>query len=375
MTTDSHDGAAAERDSARSPLRSVHTSNLPRLLQQLGVSLLVSTYQSGRLITVRADSDQLNTHFRSFQSPMGIAVGRRALAVGTKQQVWEFRNLPAVAPRLDPPGKHDACFLPRACHVTGDIRIHEMAFVGEELWVVNTRFSCLCTLDHEHSFVPRWRPRFVSQYAAEDRCHLNGLAVTDGRVRYVTALGTSDVAQGWRDDKAFGGVLIDVDSGETVAQGLSMPHSPRWYAGRLWVLESGKGTVASVDVGTGRVDTVVELPGFTRGIGFAGAYAFVGLSQVREHVFDGIPLSQRLTERTCGVWVVDLRNGRVVGFLRFEDAVQEIFDLQILHGIRFPELLEPDSELLATAFVLPDAAMKETALPSPSEVRSTIRSS
>lgn len=236
MATESANGrdAAGAKSPEASPLRSVHTGNLPRLLQRLGVSLLVSTYQSGRLITVRADGDQLNTHFRSFQSPMGIAVGRRALALGTRQQVWEFRNVPAVAARLDPPGKHDACFLPRACHVTGDIRIHEIAFVGEELWVVNTRFSCLCTLDREHSFVPRWRPRFVSHYAAEDRCHLNGLAVVGGRVRYVTALGTSNVSQGWRDDKACGGVLIDVDSGEIVAQGLSMPHSPRWYAGRLW---------------------------------------------------------------------------------------------------------------------------------------------
>ena len=175
-----------------------------------------------------ADGDRLNTHFRAFPSPMGIAVGQSYLALGTQRHVWEYRNQPEVGRRLDPPGRHDAVFLPRGSHVTGDIRIHEMAFAGDELWIVNTRFSCLSVLDREHSFVPRWRPPFVTSLAPEDRCHLNGLAVADGRVRWVTALGATDMPQGWREDKARGGVLVDVPSGEIVARGLSMPHAPRW---------------------------------------------------------------------------------------------------------------------------------------------------
>jgi uncharacterized protein (TIGR03032 family) len=339
--------------------RSVYTANFPRLLGQLGISLLVSTYQSGRVIVVRADSDQLNTHLRFFPSPMGIAIGPHALAIGTQRAVWEYRNQPAVAHKLDPPGKHDACFLPRSCHVTGDIRVHELAFAGEELWIVNTRFSCLATLDNAHSFVPRWRPPFVSQLAAEDRCHLNGLAVVDGRVRFVTALGETDAPQGWRENKAAGGVVMDVDSGEILLRGLSMPHSPRWYGGRFWLLESGKGTLAVADLAAGRVETLAELPGFTRGLGFAGPYAFVGLSQVRESLFGGIPLTERLKERTCGVCVLDLRSGRTVAFLRFEGTVQEIFDVQVLHGVRFPEIAEPEADLVSGSFALPAAALAE----------------
>ena len=97
------------------------------------------------------------------------------------------------------------------------------------------------------------------------RCHLNGLAIQDGRVRWVTAFGTTDTPQGWREAKS-NGVILEVPSGEVIARGLSMPHSPRWYAGKLWVLESGRGTVATVDPGTGVVSTVAELPGFTRGL-------------------------------------------------------------------------------------------------------------
>ena len=125
-------------------------------------------------------------------------------------EVWFLRNAPDIAPRVEPAGQHDACFLPRSCHVTGDIGVHELAWAGDELWVVNTRFSCLCTLHPDYSFVPRWRPPFITALAAEDRCHLNGLAIVDGRPRYVTALGETDTAGGWRADKPQGGCLMDV---------------------------------------------------------------------------------------------------------------------------------------------------------------------
>jgi len=343
------------------PLRSVHTTSFPPLLEHLGISLLVSTYQAGKLIVARADGDQLNTHFRVFKKPMGLAANRERLAIGTANQVEEYRNVPAVAAKLEPLGKHDACYLPASDHVTGDIDIHEMAWSRDEvLWLINTRFSCLCTLETRHSFVPRWRPEFVTALAPEDRCHLNGLGMVDGMPRYVTALGTTDTHQGWRENKASGGVLIDIESNHRICSNLSMPHSPRWYAGRLWVLESGQGSLATVDIPTGKLTTVAELPGFTRGLDFCGPFAFIGLSQVRESAtFSGIPLVERLEERICGVWVVNINSGETVGFLRFEGAVQEIFAIQILPGIRFPEMLEPDDPLIGSSYVLPDAALSD----------------
>ena len=253
------------------PLRAVHTPNFPALLRQLGASLLVTTYQAGKLVMVRDEGDHLNTHFRAFQAPMGMALAGDRLAVGTTIQVWEFVDVPAVAARLDPPGRHDACFLPRSSHVTGNIQIHEMAWgAGDELWVVNTRFSCLCTLDGSASFAPRWRPPFVTALEPTDRCHLNGLGMVDGRPRYVTALGETDEPAGWRANKARGGIVMDVASGEVITRGLSMPHSPRWYGGRLWVCESGAGTFGFIDPNTGKYEPIAEVPGFTRGLDFAG---------------------------------------------------------------------------------------------------------
>ena len=188
------------------PLRSVHTAGFPPLMRQLGISLLVTTYQAGKLVIVRAEDDHLNTHFRAFPSPMGLALAGDRLALGTRCQIWEFHNVPAAARKLPPSGLHDACFLPRSCHVTGNVQVHEMAWADDELWFVNTRFSCLCTLDRIHSFVARWRPPFVSALIPEDRCHLNGLGMVEGRVRYATALGATDTPAGWRREGARRGL-------------------------------------------------------------------------------------------------------------------------------------------------------------------------
>jgi uncharacterized protein (TIGR03032 family) len=285
---------------------------------------------------------------------MGLAVDGPRLALGTRKEVWCLRNAPDIAPRIEPTGQHDACFLPRSSHVTGDIGIHEIVWAGGELWIVSTRFSCLATLSPDYSFVPRWRPPFISALAAEDRCHLNGLAVVDNEPRYVSALGTTDLRDGWRANKPKGGCLMDVRSGEIISRELSMPHSPRWHDGRLWLLESGTGRLVLVDAATGQRQTVAELPGFARGLALVGPFAFIGLSRIRKtSAMDGVPLAERREQLKCGVAVVDLRNGQVIAFLEFQTAVEEIFDVQLFRGLRFPEVIGFQQETIQHTFVVP----------------------
>jgi len=342
------------------------TESFVALLHQFRASLLVSTYQANKLLVVRAAGNGLSTLVRTFDRPMGLAVDGPRVALGTRNQVWFFRNAPDIAPRVEPAGQHDACYLPRSCHVTGDIGVHELAWAApssqapseegraeQELWFVNTRFSCLCTLAPDYSFVPRWRPPFITALAAEDRCHLNGLAIVEGRPQYVTALGESDGAGGWRANKAHGGCLMDVPSGSVLVRGLSMPHSPRWHEGRLWVLESGTGRLLLVDLSSGRGQAVAELPGFARGLALAGPYAFIGLSKIRPtSVMDSVPLAQR-RDLKCGVAVVDLRTGQMTALLEFQTAVEETFDVQLLPGLRFPEVLGFQKEAVHHTFVVP----------------------
>ncbi|MBC7794663.1 MAG: TIGR03032 family protein [Clostridia bacterium] len=351
--------ASRQADPGAQDFRSVHTSSFTQLLRELRGAVMVSTYQAGKLIILRDDGEKTNTHFRTFKKPMGLALRNDRLAIGTEIDVREYQNVPAVAAKLPPIGRHDGCFMPRASFVTGNIAVHDLGWGSDELWFVNTSFSCLCTPGRDSSFVPRWRPSFIDALCPEDRCHLNGLAMVDGRPGYVTALARTNEARGWRAHKRAGGIVMDVATGEIIASGLSMPHSPRWHDGKLWVLDSGTGGVGIVEPRDGRYIEVARLPGFTRGLEFIGRYAFVGLSQVRESItFGELPITQvPVDERACGVWVIDTKTGAVVAWVKFDGVVQEVFAVIGIIGVRFPELVNDDFDLIASSFVLPQSAM------------------
>jgi uncharacterized protein (TIGR03032 family) len=198
--------------------------------------------------------------------------------------------------------------------------------------------------------------------SADDRCHLNGLAIVDDRPAYVTAFAVSDEPEGWRPHRTTGGILMEVSSGEIMARGLSMPHSPRVYGNELLVLESGRGSLARVDRRNGNLNTIAEFSGFTRGLDFWGNLAFVGLSQVRQKgTFDGLPLTDRLPEeeRFCGIQVLNLATGQLQAFLKFDSGVHEIFAVQVLPGIQFPAILEDDDPLVPTSFALSPEALAQ----------------
>ncbi len=355
---------------ARTSFDFVNSANLPELLGSCGISLVVSTYQAGRLAVFRRwkDSVSLSLALRSFERAMGVAVHRDRMAVGTRYQVWFLENDPPLAALLDPRKSYDACYCPRRSHVTGEIRIHEIAWgqtaaqladsdaadAMNELWIVNTRFSCLCTLDALHSFVPQWRPPFVTELAAEDRCHLNGLAMRNGRPEFVTAIAESNVPQGWRTHGQSGGCVIHVPSGETVIRGLSMPHSPRWHRNRLWILDSGNGRLVTADPNTGSVTFVADLPGYARGLALRGDYAFIGLSKIRRgSSLESIPLAARRDQLRCGVWVCDLRSGQLIGAVEFRGAVTEIFDVQLMREHQFPAIIGLSKETVQRAYSIP----------------------
>ena len=278
-----------------------HTPDFADVLRAAGGALLISTYQAGRLVVVGVQNGQLNFSFHAFEQCMGMAVSPTRIAVGTRHDVWMLRQARDLAATL-PDGPHDDCFLSRLAHHTGRIHVHELAWGREELWLVNTLFSCLCTLDSDTNFVPRWKPGFITQLAGEDRCHLNGMALENGVPKYVTVLARTDTPAGWRENKAKTGCLLDVPSGEPILQGLCMPHSPRVHAGRVWVLDSGHGRLSLVDTVAGTTEPVAHLPGYTRGLCFAGKYAFIGLSKIREtNVFGGLPIAERRKDLKCGV--------------------------------------------------------------------------
>jgi uncharacterized protein (TIGR03032 family) len=321
-----------------------HSANFPRLLEELGCSVLVSTYQAGQVAAFGGRNGQLLAALEPFSLAMGMALHPQKIAVGCRGMIWFLENAGAeVAQRVTPSGTYDAAWLARTAHVTGNIRAHEMAFVGNQLWVVNTLFSCLATIEPGFSFVPQWKPAFISNcHVPGDRCHLNGLALEKGRPKYVTAMAETDEPNGWRVNKETSGVLIDIDSHEVVCRGLAMPHSPRVYQGKVWAHDSGRGQLVVIDPNTGTWETVAALPGYTRGLAFCNNYALVGLSRIRETaVFGGVPIAQRPEELKCGVAVVDLRSGQMAAAFYFAAGIEEIFDIQVSPGVGYPLIRGP----------------------------------
>jgi uncharacterized protein (TIGR03032 family) len=323
----------------RIPVQFQHTGNFPDILQQLGCSLVVSTYQAGKVLVLGAHGGKLTISLLDYERPMGVAVGQNKIAIGAGASIHFLTANHAAAPTVAPAGSHDGCYVPHTSRHTGKILVHDLGWGTEGLWLVNTLFSCLCTLDDSHSFIPRWKPGFISALADEDRCHLNGMAMDQGQPRYVTCLAPVDTAAGWRADKARTGCLIDVQTGEFVARGLCMPHSPRVARGELFVLNSGYGNLSRVDRATGRLEPVEQVPGYTRGLAFHGQFAFVGLSRIREtNVFGGLPIGEHREELCCGVAAIDMTTGRTVATFRFLSGVEEIFAVEVLPGFGNPAL-------------------------------------
>jgi uncharacterized protein (TIGR03032 family) len=289
---------------------------------------------------------------------MGLWGDGQTLWMSSRYQLWRFENA------LRPGETYQGCdrlYVPRTGHTTGDLDVHDLAVDGTgRLLFVATLFGCLATLNPRYSFTPLWRPPFLSKLAPEDRCHLNGLALQDGRPRYVTAVSTSDVADGWRDRRQDGGCVMEVPSGRIVAQRLSMPHSPRVYRGQLWLLNSGTGMLGSIDPTSGSFVPLTFCPGYLRGLTFVGDYAVVGLSRPRhDKTFAGLALDQELARRgadaRCGLLVIDLRTGDTVQWLRLEGMVSELYDVVALPHVTRPMALGFKSDEIQRTIAVGDA--------------------
>jgi uncharacterized protein (TIGR03032 family) len=322
-------------------------------LAEQKTSLAFTTYQAGKLFLLGLQADgRLSVFNRTFERCMGLWASPERLLMSTLYQLWRFDN--ALTPGQTHQG-YDRLYVPQLAWTTGDLDVHDIAVAsngGHDIAqggagrpvFVNTLFSCLATVSESHSFAPLWQPPFISKLAAEDRCHLNGVALAEGEPRYATSVSISDVADGWRDHRLAGGVVIDVPSGEVVARDLSMPHSPRLHRDRLYLLDSGSGRFGWVEPESGRFEEICFCPGYARGLAFVGEFAVIGLSLPRHNrSFSGLALDEELRHRgaapRCGLLVVDLRTGDAVHSLRLEGAIHELYDVAAMPGVTRPMAL------------------------------------
>jgi uncharacterized protein (TIGR03032 family) len=317
------------------PIEWVARGDFVAILDRLGISLALST-RPNHIIFLGAIDGQLTRTATPVTQPMGLAAEPGRIAVATARSVVVFANVPRLAAHY--PGKrdyYDAFFVPRTIHFTGDCHMHDMVFAGEAVIGANTNFSCVCRIDGSYSFTPLWHPSFITQLRPEDRCHLNGFVGENGELRYVTALSSTDTEGGWRESLDSGGILIDAKANAIMRSDLCMPHSPRIVDGELYLLNGGEGEVLHVDRVTGQSEIVARLPGFTHGLASYQGILFAGMSQNRvSRKKNPPPVTQKVDRLCAGLAAIDLRSGRLTGGLEFTSGVTEIYDVQILPGMR-----------------------------------------
>jgi uncharacterized protein (TIGR03032 family) len=314
------------------------SGNFAPLLKTLDVAIALTSYQSGKFYLLGQNpKGGLMIDERLFQKAMGVCFENNKITLATLFQIHQFENVLEKGQFVN--STFDACFLPRTSYTTGVLDAHDVGITKNgEIIFVNTRFNCLATISKNKSFKPIWKPFFIDKIIDEDRCHLNGLAMENGMAKYVTAVSKSNTIDGWRDRRRDGGVVIDVEKNEIVCEGLSMPHSPRIYNGKLWLLNSGTGELGFVDFKNKKFVPVVFMPGFGRGLSFFGKYAFVGLSKPRYERFEGLALDQKLkdadSEPWCGIQIINLESQKCEAWFRIDGAIGEIYDLEILPKIK-----------------------------------------
>jgi len=309
-------------------------------LESNHVGLAFTSYQTGQLYLVGVMANgSVSFNRQNYQRAMGLCSDGPRLWVGALFQLWRLENM--LRPGEIANGAFDAAFVPREARTTGDIDIHEIGILanGQPVFV-NTKYSCLATLDPVHSFQPIWKPAFISKLAAEDRCHLNGLAMRDGVPAYVSAVSQTDALSGWRARRDAGGVIIDVASGRVLTDQLSMPHSPRLADGRLYALDSGRGQLIAIDADTGAREDIAFCPGFLRGLAVHNGYAVVTASKPRDGSFKELELQREIEKRDgdawCGLFVINLRHGDIVEWVKLDGVIGELFDVAILLEYRCP---------------------------------------
>lgn len=312
-------------------------------LQETGGSLAFTTYQSARLFLLRAGDDgQTQALERIVGSAMGMAINQNALWVSNKEQVWRFSNVGEATIKDE---TWQAVYMPRKGYFLGPCDTHDIVpgatFKGRgyELAFVNTSYSCIAATDPHYGFFPIWKPDFITALSSEDRCHINGMCAVDNELTYVTLCGRYDTPIGWKEVKNGGGCVVNMQNDQVVCEGLSMPHSPRWHNGRLWLLNSGNGDFGYLE--DGRFVPLTLCPGFARGLCFVGDYAVIGLSKLRDNFFStGMALKERLESlhlpQRCGLIVVNLKTGKIDHWLTIEGVVSELYDVAFL-----PEITRP----------------------------------
>ena len=339
------------------PFSCSYTPNVPELLSKLNISLAITTYQAGKLVFLSpVGEEKLIQLPRTLKKPMGIGIkDRDTIAIACKDEIITFRNSKELAlsyPKA--PDTYDALFLPRTTYHTGPLDIHDLEWSDHGIFVVNTLFSCISLVTPDYNFTPYWMPPFITDLVSEDRCHLNGMIMSEGVPAFATAFNKGNQMQSWREEVTTGGILMDVSNSEIVASGLAMPHSPRMFNGKIYMLFSATGELVQVDTDTGKATQVLKIKGFLRGMDKFDDFLFIGRSKLRKNSSTFAKLEIAKDSLTSGITIVHLPTGVIAGEINYQTSVDEIYDIRVFPDKMRPNLLNTITNDHLTALSTPE---------------------
>ncbi|HWP66732.1 MAG TPA: DUF4915 domain-containing protein, partial [Candidatus Limnocylindria bacterium] len=298
------------------------------VLAEAGVTLLVTREYEHLLLALHVGRRGPAVTYLPLPHPSGIAVDRRRGLV----HVASTRNpnqLVTLAPvhavrevgRAAARAVDGRPLVPvRATFLPGGLYLHDLALIRGRLHANAVAQNAIVRFDERGGWRRVWWPRVLQRLGrrafARNYLQLNSIAAgATLRASFFTASTDTPSArrpghQNFPVDRR--GVVFSGATGEVVARGLTRPHSARLHRGRLWVDDSGYGRVGVV--ATGAFEPVATLPGWTRGLAFAGDVAFVGTSRVLPRFHQYAPgLEPRRCE--CAVHALDTHTGRLLGSL------------------------------------------------------------
>lgn len=340
------------------PFNAIFSPQLPELLLSLNCSIAITTYQAGKVVFIspNPDKERLTTLPRTFSKPMGIDVNGNRMLIALKDEVILLENSIELATYY--PNKqnvYDSLWLPRVTYYTGQVDIHDIAFGNDGIYAINTSFSCLCKIDGNYNFKPIWKPPFIDKLVSEDRCHMNGLVMLNGKPKYITALGTNNTRQGWRENIVGGGILMDVETNEIILDGLAMPHSPRMYKDELYILLSASGEFIKVNTEKKTYEVLKKFDGFCRGLSIHKDYAFIGFSKLRKNSSTFAKLSFSDKANFAGIKIIHLPTNAEVGEITYRTSVDEIYEVSVLPDMIRPNILNTINDTHKYSLATPES--------------------
>lgn len=330
---------------------------LPNWLNENKCNIAISSYNSHFIFTIGLDDkDQPFLYCKSAPRAMGICYKNNELIASSLGNITTYTNRGELKDNVY--GIFDKNFVPNTTIHRQDVDIHDICKTDDgEIYYISAMFSCICKPSKDNkTFEVYWKPPWISKLAAEDRCHLNGLCCIDGKPRFVSSICQGDIVKTWQEkSRVKQGIIYDLENEEIYCEGLSHPHSPRWYNNKLWLLNSGTGYFGHVE--DKKFVEKVFIPGFIRGLAFHNNFAVVTTSLDRhnkdfEEYELGDNLEKKGTKGKCGIWIINMESFDIIHNFEFKGDVRELYDTVIIPECRRVRVMDVNDPKLVDNFIL-----------------------